>query len=176
MPVLINAQLRDGSLRGAAAEHGIPMLLYEAGEALRFDELSIRPGVQGVINVMRALEMLPPSRRKQPLAEPFIARSSSWIRAPESGILRAVVALGARVKRDALLGVVADPFGDTETEIRATSNGIVIGRTNLPLVHQGEAVFHIARFEDSREVEEQLEAFHSIHEEAIETDPESGIV
>ncbi len=152
------------------------MLLYEAGEALRFDELSIRPGVQGIVNVMRALGMLPPSRRRQPLAEPFIARSSSWVRAPESGIFRAVVALGARVKRDTLLGVIADPFGDTETEVRAPANGIVIGRTNLPLVHQGEAVFHIARFEDSREVEEQLEAFQIIHEEASQADPESSIV
>jgi len=176
VPVLLNAQLRDGSLRAAAAERGISMLLYEAGEALRFDELAIRPGVQGIVNAMRALEMLPPSRRKHPLAEPFIARSSSWLRAPESGILRAVAALGARVKRGTLLGVVADPFGDAESEIRATSNGIIIGRTNLPLVHQGEAVFHIARFEDSREVAERLEAFQSIHEEAIGAHPQTSIV
>lgn len=175
VPVLMNSQLRDGSLRQAAADRGIPMLLYEAGEALRFDELSIRPGVQGIINVMRALDMLPPSRRRQPLAEPFIARSSSWTRAPESGILRAIVPLGARVKRDELLGVVADPFGGAETEIRAPASGIVIGRTNLPLVHQGEAVFHIARFEDTREVQEQLEAFQSIHEEAIGADPGPSI-
>ena len=36
VPVIINADLRDGSLREAASEQGIPMLLYEAGEALRF--------------------------------------------------------------------------------------------------------------------------------------------
>ena len=35
VPVLINADVRDGSLREAAAARGIPMLLYEAGEALR---------------------------------------------------------------------------------------------------------------------------------------------
>ena len=37
-PVIIDANLRDGSLRQEVMEHGIPMLLYEAGEALRFDE------------------------------------------------------------------------------------------------------------------------------------------
>ncbi len=43
VPVLLNANLRDGSLREAAAEHGIPMLLYEAGEALRFGEVPFMP-------------------------------------------------------------------------------------------------------------------------------------
>ena len=37
----------------------MPILLYEAGEALRFDEVAIRAGVRGVVNVMRSLGMLP---------------------------------------------------------------------------------------------------------------------
>ena len=53
IPVLLNANLRDGSLRQAAVDHGAKVLLYEAGEALRFDELCIRAGVKGTINVMR---------------------------------------------------------------------------------------------------------------------------
>ncbi|MDH3713013.1 MAG: succinylglutamate desuccinylase/aspartoacylase family protein [Gammaproteobacteria bacterium] len=176
VPVLINSRIRDGSLREAAAECGIPMLVYEAGEALRFDELSIRPGVQGIVNVMRALGMLQRSRRKTPPREPFIANSSSWVRAPQSGILRTVVGLGARVSPQDHLGVVADPFGEEESEVRAQSGGIVIGRTNLPLVHEGEAVYHIARFDDTHEVAEQVEAFQSSHEEALEADTEPGIV
>ncbi len=34
VPVLLNSNLRDGSMRESAAGLGIPMLLYEAGEAL----------------------------------------------------------------------------------------------------------------------------------------------
>lgn len=83
VPVLFNSSLRDGSLRQAAAELGIPMLLYEAGEALRYDNLSIRAGTQGVLHVMRELGMLRrPSRRRKRL-EPFVADSSSWVHAPE---------------------------------------------------------------------------------------------
>ena len=52
VPVLLNANLRDGSLRQAAVESGTKILLYEAGQALRFDELSIRAGVKGVQNVL----------------------------------------------------------------------------------------------------------------------------
>jgi deoxyribose-phosphate aldolase len=92
-PVILNAAIRDGSLREAASERDIPVLLYEAGEALRFDEFSIRGGVNGILRVMETLDMLPASRRKPP-AEPHIARSSSWVRAPQSGLFRARVALG----------------------------------------------------------------------------------
>jgi len=179
VPVMISSNLRDGSLREAAAEHGIPMLLYEAGEALRFDEISIRAGVKGIVNVMRTLEMLPPSRSKtKKHLEPVVARSSSWIRASDSGILRAMVPLGSRVKKNTLLGVVADPFGETEANIVSTFNGIVIGRTNLPLVNEGDALYHIARFEDIHEIEAKVDKFHEQHSPELipSPTPESPII
>lgn len=161
VPVLINADLRDGSLRAAAAEKGVKMLLYEAGEALRFDELSIRGGVSGVFNVMRALGMLPKPARapRKRLTEPVIARSSKWVRAVQGGILRAHVKLGDRVSKGMLLGVVDSPLGGQEEEIRAQFPGIVIGRSSLPLVNEGDAVFHIARFGHTGEAMEAVEAF-----------------
>jgi predicted deacylase len=160
VPLLIDSHIRDGSLREAAAEYGIPMLLYEAGEALRFDEVSIRAGVKGIINVMRKLAMLPAVRRriKQPF-EPTVVNTTSWVRAPESGILRALVPLGGRVKRDQLLGVIASPFGDQEYEVKTPYSGIVIGRTNLPLTNEGDALFHIARIQGARAAEESVETF-----------------
>jgi predicted deacylase len=177
VPVLINAVLRDGSLREATAARGVPMLLYEAGEALRFDELSIRAGVQGILNVMRGLDMLPPARgRKRVSREPFVARSSSWVRAPASGIFSGTVPLGAHVKKDEQLGTITEPVGDAESVIRAPLGGIVIGRSNLPLVLEGEALFHVACFEDLREVAEQVEEFQTSHEEAIESGNEPSIV
>lgn len=179
VPVIISSNLRDGSLREAADEHGIPMLLYEAGEALRFDEVSIRAGVKGIINVMRSLEMLPATRRQRKThIDPVVARSSTWVRAPDSGILRAMVPLGGRVKRDTLLGVVADPFGTTETQIASPYSGIIIGKTNLPLVNEGDALYHIARFGDIDEIEAKVDEFQEEHlPEAITyPDPESPII
>ena len=162
VPVLLNSNLRDGSLREAAAEQGIPMLLYEAGEALRFDEVGIRAGVKGIINVMRNLGMLPPSRsRRKKIREPFIARSSTWVRASESGLFRKVCALGSRVKRGEVLGMIDDPVGGGEYEVNATASGIVIGCAEIPLVHEGEALFHIARFEDIKQVAGHVESFQT---------------
>lgn len=178
-PVIIASNLRDGSLREAASEHGIPMLLYEAGEALRFDEVSIRAGVKGIINVMRALEMLPPSKRKpRKHVEPVVARSSSWIRASDSGILRAMVPLGGRVKKGTLLGVVSDPFGEMESTVLATFSGVVIGRTNLPLVNEGDALYHIAQFEDLHEIEAKVDHFQEEHSHELIPSPtlESPII
>jgi uncharacterized protein len=145
-PVVLNSAIRDGSLRGAAQDHSIPILVYEAGEALRLDEISIRGGVEGIIQVMRLLSMLPKTRKKPPPA-PAVARSSSWVRAPQSGLFRAYVNLGDRVSRDETrLGAVSDPFGEEEVEIVAPFSGIVIGKLNLPLVNEGDAIYHIARF------------------------------
>ncbi len=172
VPVILNSDLRDGSLRQAAADCGIPMLLYEAGQALRFDELSIRAGVRGVISVMRELGMLSHSRaRGKAKIEPLVARSSHWVRAPDSGIFRAFTALGSRVKRGEVLGVVDSPYGDNEEMVTASYSGLVIGRTSLPLINEGDALFHIARFPGVKEAADQVEAFT---EEHLPGDEEEG--
>ncbi len=164
VPVLLNSSLRDGSLRAAAGELGIPMLLYEAGEALRFDEISIRAGVAGVINVMRTLEMLPAVKRRSPVREPYVARRSSWVRATESGMLSTVVPLGGHVKRGDTLGVVDDPYSGVRHLVEADRTGVVIGRLELPLVHEGDAVYHVALFKDDEgDVAEGVEKFQSVH-------------
>jgi len=164
VPVLLNANLRDGSLRQAASEHGVKVLLYEAGEALRFDELSIRAGVRGILHIMRKLTMLKASKAQRKHHEPFIARSSSWERAPESGLLRSIAPLGMRVKKGDLLGVISDPsdmFDPTEYEVKSQYDGLVIGKSNIPLVNEGDALFHIARFQDIKEAAASVEAFQT---------------
>jgi uncharacterized protein len=164
VPVLLNANLRDGSLRQAAAEYGVKVLLYEAGEALRFDELSIRAGVRGILSVMRKLAMLTPAKNPSRRHEPFVARSSSWERAPESGILRSVSSLGAKVNKGDLLGVISDPsdlFEPTDYPVTSQYSGLVIGRSNIPLVNEGDALFHIARFEDIKEAAASVEVFQA---------------
>ena len=153
-------RIEVGEGKGAAAENGIPMLLYEGGEALRFDEVPIRGGVRGIVNVMRALEMLPAAeKQRRPHREPVVARSSSWVRAPISGILRHTSRLGSRVRKDQPVGVISDPFGGSEVEVLAPYSGVVIGRTNLPLANEGEALFHVARFQVVADAAVKVEAF-----------------
>jgi len=159
-PVILDANLRDGSLRQEVMERGIPMLLYEAGEALRFDEASIRAGTRGIVSVMRTLGMLPPSKRKskKQVFEPFVARSSHWVRAPESGVLRDKIRVGAAVRASQVLAMIADPLGQEEHPVVASRSGVVIGRTMLPLVNEGDAIYNIASFERPKSVADGIEA------------------
>lgn len=166
-PVVVNANLRDGSLRQVTAEKGIPMLLYEAGEGLRFDALSVRAGVRGIRNVMREIGMLRQSKKRTPLLEPLEAKSSSWVRAPQSGIFRAMAKPGVRVKTGDRLGAVSDALGSNESDVLAPFTGIVIGRANLPVISEGDALYHIARFEDSSEVASSIETFNQEHLEGL---------
>lgn len=165
VPVLVNANVRDGSLRQEVYERDIPMLLFEAGEALRFDEQAIRAGVRGVLLTMVALDMLPAQKATKMLAEPFVARSSHWIRAPEAGILRARASLGTLVEAEQKIGSIADPLGADEVSVRAQKSGIIIGRTELPLVNEGDALFHIATFARPEEVSASVEEFQDEIEE-----------
>lgn len=146
-PVVIDSKIRDGSLRAAADDLGIPIIIYEAGEALRFEERSIRAGVNGIRNVMRKLGMLSQAKTKSKLIKPLLVESSSWVRAPISGIFHTRIKLGHIVNKGDLLGSIADPFGETEISFKSKYTGMVIGRTYLPLVNEGDAVIHIAQTE-----------------------------
>jgi predicted deacylase len=168
-PVLLHSGYVSGSLRYAASREHVPVMVYEAGEALRFDEVAIRIGLRGIVQVLRQLGMLKRIRHKaRPAA---ILRSSTWVRADHSGILRTLVPMGAAVSKGDVLGVIADPFGENETNVEASVGGVVIGRTNLPLVVEGEALFHIGRTKLADAVGEHLEAVQAEIEPAA---PESA--
>ncbi len=165
-PIIIDSKQRDGSLREYGMSKGLPILLYEAGEGLRFDALSIRGGVRGVLNVMRELKMLP--HRTQTVSPEVIeSRSSQWQRAPMGGLLRIEAALGARVERGQVIGRVADAIGDNETEVLSPVTGIIIGRTNNPVVNEGDALFHIAKFADSKNAQQAIDDFQEMHTDSL---------
>ncbi len=147
-PVILTAKLRDGSLRMAAKAKGVDMLLYEAGEGLRFDEYAAKTGVYGILRVMRELGMVGAKGVPKPRVPPIRSAHSGWSRAPSGGLLRTFRQTGDIVKADEVLGIVSDPFGENESEVIATTHGIIVGRTNLPIVNEGDALFHIATMPD----------------------------
>ena len=161
VPVIINANIRDNSLRSCVVDSGVPILIYEAGEALRFDEISIRAGLRGVLNVMRLIGMLPAKRTASRQVKPVLARTTSWVRAPSSGIFNTSVSLGSSVSEGQHIGAINDPLGDTTKNMVAPFDGIVIGRSNLPLAHEGDALFNIAAFRSVTRAEDLVEEFTS---------------
>lgn len=157
VPVLLNAEIREGSLREAASDNGVKVLLYEAGQALRYDEFSIRAGVKGIINTMRHLGMLNKGRTKGHSIKRFVARQSGWVRSPESGFVTHLAQLGDHVSKGDKLASVADPFGTHLANITSPAEGVVIGKQNIPLTQEGEAIYHIAYFTQPDSVAEHVE-------------------
>ncbi len=161
VPVIINAAERDGSLRESASEKGVKTLLYEAGEALRFSELGIRIGVLGILRVMRFIGMLPAARSNtRGPNNPFIARSSSWIRASSTGVVTLQAKLGDVIAADEVVARIYDPydyFDNDCVEVRAPHAGLIIGLTKNPLVYEGDALMHVARFNVPSDVATEVE-------------------
>ncbi len=155
-PVVLLSKMREGSLRQAAKNENVDVLVYEAGEALRFDEISIRTGMMGILRVMNSVGMLRSTTIRPSKVASLVSTFSQWVRAPDGGLLRAHRQSGDIVAEGETIGIVADPFGEKEWPVIAPLAGIIIGRTNLPVVNQGDALFHIARIRSADDAEEKL--------------------
>jgi predicted deacylase len=166
-PFVLTAPLRPGSLRDAAEEKSIDVLLYEAGEGLRFDESAVRTGVSGILRVMQSIGMIESGDVVEPATTPVRSQSSSWIRAPIGGLLRAFKSTGSEIAAGDVLGMISDPFGDNETEVIAKFPGLIIGRTNLPSINEGDGLFHVARVSKTSAPEATIESLA----EQLESDP-----
>lgn len=143
-PVILTSPERPGSLRREGRARGVEVLLYEAGEGLRFDETAVRTGVTGILRVMRHVGMIGGSAGKV-LPLPVLCTSSQWLRAPAGGLLRTFRGDGDRVQTGDVLAVVSDPFGQQEIALKALWPGIVVGRAILPVVNEGDAIYHIGK-------------------------------
>ncbi len=143
-PVILTSALRDGSLRKEARKIGVDVLLYEAGEAMRFDEMSVRAGLAGILRVLKGVSMLPAAGIAKPRAKPLLCSRSNWLRAPAGGLLRMFRGEGDVVQEGDIVAAISDPFGDDEIEVATRYSGIIVGRAVMPVVHEGDALFHIA--------------------------------
>lgn len=155
-PLMLHAKLRDGSLRAAATAADTTVLLFEGGEAWRFDEDALRVGTRGVQRVLQRLDMTNGSDI-EPVDPPIESRSSSWVRARRSGIASLHVALGDHVERGGALATIHNSVGERLSVVNASRDGIVIGHTQRPLVNQGDAIVHIASIEPTPDISETKE-------------------
>lgn len=148
-PVILTSALRDGSLRQEAKKIGVDVLLYEAGEGMRFDEMSVRAGVAGIMRILKEIGISPRAGIGKAKAKPLLCSDSHWLRAPVGGLLRMFKAEGDVVAVGDVVAAIADPFGDGEIEVETRYGGIIVGRAVMPIVHEGDALFHIAAVKSS---------------------------
>lgn len=144
-PVAIHNKPQKGTLRHAALHRDKRVVLFEGGEPRRFSRDAVEEGTAGCLRVLKAVEMI--ASAPDPVRETLLSRRTGWVRAARSGIFHPEVDVGARVKRRQVVGVLRDAYGRDELPVRANRSGVVVGQTVNPLVHQGDAVVHLAEVE-----------------------------
>jgi hypothetical protein len=171
-PVILKSKIREGSLRESSEKLGIPTLTYEGGEAFRFNEFAIRAGVAGILRVMSALGMVHSGKCAAAKGSPVISPSSRWLRSPSTGVLRSACWLGDKVLKGDIIAKISDPLGVKTTDVVALVDGIVVGRTQSPLVYKGDALFNIAWVSDPTRAQATIEEFE---EEEFEEEDELNL-
>ena len=165
-PVITNVRTNN-SFRETTENLHIPLLVYQAGEAMRFSEPAINLGLSGIFKVMEALEMLPKDEKiEQEAFRPIFSQDQDWIRAHRSGMLRSNISLGQMIKKGQNIGRINDPFSaDTGENVTAPQDGVVVGINRHPLIHEGQTIFKIASFIDNDRAGSVLEAWSDSHVE-----------
>ena len=144
-PLVVGGAGPEGSLRRTAVAAGVPTIVWEAGSARRLERPFIESGIAGLLNVLRFLRMLP-GEPVQPRVALQIERTH-WVRARDGGILDLRVELGQPLRRGTLISISTNPFGRERSQLKAPFGGLVLGLTQHPLVHPGDAVCHLARLD-----------------------------
>jgi predicted deacylase len=139
-PFVVDSTYRDKTFRMEAARHGKSILVYEAGESLRFNKLAISEGITGCLRLLNGLGMLD---EDVPAQKTIMLRDTKWIRARVSGLFRTTKKYGSFIEKDTVIGTISDPYGDMEMELHAPDNGFIIGINNQPVINEGDALIHI---------------------------------
>ena len=140
-PLLVAKPTIPKSLRKVATDLGKPTLVYEGGESLRYDGLSIQKGMEGIHRVLVSLEMLEgalPASNQSRWYEKTI-----WVRAPRAGMFLWHKCSGNEVHKGEVLGLINDPYGEGTIKVIAKRDGFIIGHNNAAVVSQGDALFQI---------------------------------
>ena len=143
-PFYFPSKLIAGSFRKTTFKMGIPTMVYESGESMRFDENAIAIGIQGIQNVFKSLGMT--AKRTKLKQEPIIhLESTRWIRAPRAGMFIPQIENGQSVEKGQILGLVTDTFARKNKKVKAPFDGHIICINHQAVINQGDALFHIGR-------------------------------
>lgn len=139
-PYLVAMPPISKSLRKSALSEGKPILVYEGGETLRYDGVSIQKALDGIRRLLHTQGML---AEKPADEQTLLFEKATWMRAPKAGMFRWYKCSGHKIRKGEPIGVINDPFGLEDSTLYAPREGHIIGHNNAPVVNQGDALFHI---------------------------------
>jgi uncharacterized protein len=141
-PFSIQNSMISNSFRKVATDMGAHTIVYEGGESVRINKTAIDQGVNGIVRVMKALDMLP-SAMNIPIGKTIYIDKTDWVRASQPGLFIWLKKSGDSIKIGDVLGTIKDPYGLKSFEVISKIDGYIIGHNNAAVVNQGDPLFHI---------------------------------
>lgn len=141
-PFIVHSRYIAKSVRETIHKLGKTILLFEGGKSVNLDPFVIQCGVEGALNVMHYLGMR--DGAVSTARKSILVGKSKWLRAPFSGIFQVLVQNGTRVSKKSVIGLIYDPYGEFEELIKAPFDCYIFGVNTAPIVHKGDALFHVS--------------------------------
>jgi len=128
-------------LENTASTRGKPSITVEAGHAGTVEPEDLAVLVNGCLNVMRYLKMLPGAVK--PIEHPVWIEKVAGISSEQTGIFYPLVRHGTYVQEGMKVGYVTDYFGKTIFEARAPAAGVVLYICAVPSMKKGDTIANI---------------------------------
>ncbi len=146
-PFMMSSKLIPKSFRNECYKNNIPVLVFEGGESLRLDEISIEKGINGTLNILRYFNMIHKSVVIPSMDKSIEITTRKWIRAKIAGMFSTVIKNGDEVTKGQILGHIMDTYGETNYAVKAPFDGFIFAINNFPIINMGDAIFHIGKSE-----------------------------
>lgn len=143
-PFIVISKNIDKSFRNTCKNLNIPVVLYEGGKSLESNKEVVKQGVEGVLRILRSLDMLSKKVELPDLESHIVIEKSKWIRANKSGLLHVKIPCNKWVKKGEFLATITDPYGTMRYKVLAPNEGYIINVNQSPMVYQGDAIFHVS--------------------------------
>jgi uncharacterized protein len=128
-------------LENTATTRGKPSITVEAGHAGTVEPEDLAALVDGCLNVMRYLKMLPGT--VTPIDHPVWIEKIHTIASDQTGIFYPLVKRGTYVEQGMKVGYVTDYVGKTTFEARAPAPGVVLYICAVPSMTKGATIANI---------------------------------
>jgi predicted deacylase len=125
-------------LENTATTRGKPSITVEAGHAGTVEPDDVQVLVNGTLNVMRQLKMLPGTASK--VESPVWIERLADVASEAAGIFYPLVKRGAYVEAGMKLGYVTDFVGRVVYEARAKAAGVVLYVRAVPSISKGDPI------------------------------------
>lgn len=142
--IIVHNPPNDCTLRGVAAQMGIPAITAELRDPHRFQFDVVESGLSGLRNVLHDLDMLE-GAVSCPVQDTVLCSGSSWMFTDEGGLLTVKPRVNDWITAGQEIAEVRTIFGALAKRYRAPEDGIVIGRSINPINQTGSRIVHLGR-------------------------------